>query len=669
MHSWQIPRSALIWMFLALLLVVLPLFKYLPVWVFVSYCICILWRYQMFMGKWPRPPARYKMFIVLLGFALIYFSFRSFVGLEAASSMLLAGISFKLLEATTKRDFLLLCYLSLLVVGLNFLYSQTIFYTLYMLLTLPFILTFLLSLHLPLQSGFYLGLMKKPLVMTLQAMPLMVVLFIVFPRFQPFWQITLPNQQAKVGVSESLSPGDISDLTRDESLAFRVDFEGEVPAKSELYWRGVVLSKFDGRAWHQADDIFNDGRYLSDDAPSEDGIEYRYTVIQEPSYRSLLFSLVDANSSDDKLIKTSDYRLKYQQPVFERIVYKVSTDTNKVRSLYLPSWSRYRETQLLKSNNPRAQQFAQSLYRQAITDRGYVDAVLAYFSSQPFYYSLNAPTLGNHNIDEFLFDKRIGYCGHYASAFVYLMRAAGLPARLIGGYFGGEINPLTGSVLVHQYDAHAWAEVWLPTKGWVRVDPTLQVAPDRVLNSVQDLPATAAEYSSRAPLSVNRLRSIAVINYLRLQLDAIDYHWAKMVLQYKDEQQYEFLYRLLGEVTAWRIMLLLLLVLVPVVVWIMYGLLKSKLYSPLSSDQQAYKRLCLALEKAGFKRETSEGPIDFVRRLEKSKGAVPPALLVYLQAATRLFVALRYDTVSKAQRQLMVRQLKLEVGRAVRSLG
>ena len=666
MNEWQLPRVALIWLFVSLLLVVMPLFNYLPIWVFICYGVCIFWRYQMFVGKWPRPFAVHKLVIVLLGFSLIYLSFKSFVGLESASAMLIAGVSFKLLEASVRREFILLCFLALLIVAVNFLYSQSFFYSLYLFLCLPVVLTALLSLHLPLDTSSGFGLLKPTTKILLQSLPLMLALFVVFPRFQPFWQITLPNQQAKVGVSDSLSPGDFSNLTRDESLAFRANFEGLVPGKSELYWRGVVLSRFDGRAWHQSDTLFTSSRYVGTDDPSEDGVDYRYSIIQEPSYRQFLFTLATADSVSDKVGKTSNYLLKYQQPIFERIAYHVTSDINQLRAVQLPRWSRYRETQLVKTTNPRAQQFAVELYEQSSSDAAYVDAVLSYFSNQNFYYSLNAPVLGQHNIDEFLFDERTGYCGHYASAFVYLMRAAGIPARVIGGYFGGEVNPLTGSVLVYQYDAHAWAEVWLPTKGWVRVDPTLQVAPDRVLNNVQDLPATAAEYSSRAPLNVNRFKSIAVINYLRLQLDAIDYHWAKMVLQYKGQNQYQFLHELLGEVTAWRIMLLLLFALLPVILWLLLVLIKNKLDHSLATDELAYQRLCYALAKSGCQRQSSEGPIEYVRRVEASKQfSGQSRLLSHIQTATRLFVALRYDSLSDSQRRLMLKQLKLEVRQAV----
>ena len=241
------------------------------------------------------------------------------------------------------------------------------------------------------------------------------------------------------------------------------------------------------------------------------------------------------------------------------------------------SAAQYRKETLLNgNNNVRARQFAQQLHAASDSDESYIQAVLNYFSEQNFIYSLKPPLLGANNVDEFLFDSRIGFCGHYASSFTFLMRAAGIPARVIGGYQGGELNPLTGSVLVHQFDAHAWTEVWLPQKGWQRVDPTLQVAPDRIANSVQDLPATQSDFFDQANMSALKFKHIALLNKLRLRLDALDYHWANWVLQYKGEKQWSFINRWLGAISFSRIISLLAIVISPVLLWMLWQLYKNK---------------------------------------------------------------------------------------------
>ena len=241
------------------------------------------------------------------------------------------------------------------------------------------------------------------------------------------------------------------------------------------------------------------------------------------------------------------------------------------------------------------------------------------------------------------------------------MRAAGIPARVIGGYQGGEINPLTGSVLVHQFDAHAWAEVWLQGRGWVRVDPTAQVSPERIENSIQDIAATANDYLTRSPLSAVRFKNIAWFNRLRMQFDAIEYRWASFVLQYKGEKQISLLNNLLGAVTVTRIIMLIAVVVFPIVVWIMYGLLRSRIHDRRMPEEISYQQLCKIMTNIGFNRDTNEGPIDFAKRVEASSQPIALNTKHYFLAATRLYVALMYEPQDSGTKVLLRRQLANDV--------
>ncbi|MGK0442926.1 MAG: transglutaminase-like putative cysteine protease [Pseudohongiellaceae bacterium] len=659
--QWQMPRASLLWLLLAQLLVILPLLKYLPVWLLLGYVACVFWRFQIYRGIFNHPGGYLKTTVVLIGFLVVYYSFGTLIGLEATTSLLLVAFSLKLVECQRKRDCLLLCLLCFLLIAVTFLYEQSLLYSLYLFLCLPAITMTMQSLHFSVESKYSFFDIKKSLIIFVQTVPLMIVLFLVFPRFEPFWQITLPNQQASVGVGNVLSPGDITQLTKDSSLAFRATFENTPPNKNEMYWRGVVLSDFDGRSWRQNEDLFQNRQYRPDDKKSSDGVDYRYTIIQEPSHRPLLFSLAVATSSSQGVSTTNDYLLAYKHNIFERISYRVESDINIKRREQLPQWLRGKETKLTGKGNPRARRFANAEYSKLASDEAYVSAILAYFAQQKFYYSLHVPQLGKNSIDEFLFDSRVGYCGHYASSFVFLMRAAGLPSRVVGGYLGGEINPLTSTVLVHQFDAHAWAEVWLAGKGWVRVDPTLQVAPDRVLNSVHDLPSTAAQFNAQMPLSAIRFKHLAWVNYLRLKFDELDYRWANMVLQYKGDTQLVFLQQLLGEVSTPRIFGFFAIVLLPLIAWIMFDYLKRLFNSTLSYEEKKYQKLCALMSRMGVERQPYEGPIDYVRRVERSGYDLKKSAIRHLQSATRFYVALRYDRITVEQQRLMRKQMSNEV--------
>jgi len=630
----------------------------LPWWVMIAYAVCAVWRVMVYQGRWSLPPKGLKLLLAVLCFVGIYQSYGTMIGLEPTVALLFSGFCLKLLETAGKRDVYVVIFLAYFVALTEFLFSQDFSIALFVLVSVLFITTALIALH---QQGYdklNFSSFIKALTLFAQALPLMILLFVVFPRFDPLWKVPLPSHQAKTGISESMAPGDISSLSQSSDLAFRVVFDSDIPERKDRYWRGLVLSEFDGRSWTQAKwskDFLTEAQTKSMLSAMTDPI--RYTVYQEATHQPWLFSLALAHSNDSDTRVVSDFRLVRNGDIHSRIKYEVSSDLNAVYGKELSRAERKQEVSLPRSGNPKAREFAMKTYMASLDDRDYIDKILSKFNRENYVYTLKPPLLGIDTIDGFLFDTRRGFCSHYASTFVFLMRAVGIPARVIAGYQGGEVNPISGTVLVHQFDAHGWAEVWLREEGWVRVDPTAAVAPNRIEYGLENAMAEEGSFLAEAPLSPLRYRQVAWLNSVRLQMDAFSYYWSSWVLQYKGERQLHVLRNLLGEVTPWRIATLLLVVSSSVLLMVLSGLLKGRGRPKRAPYIKWYLWLCKQLERKGFQRKADEGPVDFARRITEGN----PPWKAGLLSATRKFVRLSYEQVSQQEQALLQKQLRRDV--------
>jgi transglutaminase-like putative cysteine protease len=652
--AWQIPRNCLAWLLLSQVTVIAPHLQRLPLWVLLVYLLCAYWRVMVFQGRWSFPNALVKVALIPPCIIGIYFSYGSLLGLEPAVAVLISGFSLKLLEVIKRRDVYVIIFLAYLVVLTEFIFSQDFYITLYLLLPLLTITASLVALHQHSYHGFHSASLKKAAVILLQAVPMMLVLFFVFPRFEPLWSVSLPSHQAKTGVSDHFSPGDISSLSQNGDLAFRVSFTGDIHPQSLLYRRGVVMSKFDGRGWSPG---LPEGVVQRAAKPASLFVDaITYDVIQEPSYQNFLFTLPVASALESQIINTVDYRLERQLPIYERIAYRVTSDTGLPMDLELDDRLLAFNIELPATGNPRARQLAQELLSQSRDERHYIDRVISKFDREDFIYTLKPPLLGANSVDEFLFDTRRGFCGHYASSFVFLMRAAGIPARVVAGYMGGEINPITRTVLVHQFDAHAWTEVWLAGEGWVRVDPTAVVSPDRIEQGLAQALAEEGTFLSGSLFSAVRYRQL---NGLRMRVDAFNYYWASWVLNYRGEKQLQVLKTLLGEVTPTRLIVLMLSTGVLVTVLVLLFLFRGRTRVKQTPAARIYLAMCKRLEKAGFVRHIAEGPIDFCRRVADQQPEWKP----YLLSATRAYVAIAYESHPAEQRRVLLGSLRSEAAK------
>jgi transglutaminase-like putative cysteine protease len=344
-------------------------------------------------------------------------------------------------------------------------------------------------------------------------------------------------------------------------------------------------------------------------------------------------------------MSTSDYRLFSPVVLEDEYLYSARSWPDAVLEVELSPWRRETELRLPGEDNPRTRELARELRNAAGSDGDFVAAVLQKFNTEPYVYTLQPPLLpGEDPMDQFLFQTRRGFCEHYAYAFVVMMRAAGVPARVVAGYQGGEINPVNKTVIVHQFDAHAWAEVWLAERGWVRVDPTAAVSPDRIEWGLERAMRKEGSFLANSPLSPLRYRSIAWVNLLRLRYDALTYRWQTWVVGFNSDKQFDVLQDLFGEISARKFATLLIgswaLVLIPVAI----SLLRKRDTHQLSPVNKQYLIFCRRLARAGIDRAPGETPDQLSLRARQAL----PALALRIEQITALYNGLAYGVKTGA---------------------
>nr|WP_010133052.1 DUF3488 and transglutaminase-like domain-containing protein [Microbulbifer agarilyticus] len=624
-----LPRESLLWVFAAQFVVLLPHFVHLPSWLIFAWFLAVLWRVEVFRGRRAVPGRAIKLLAVCLAVTGLALTYRRWFALEPMVALLAISFTLKNIELLSRRDAVLSLMLAYFLAATLFVFEQTIPYALYGVLCLVVITAALVALQGSgsARAGRALGLSVKILA---QSVPVMLILFVVMPRLGPLWAVPNNSAAASTGISDSMSPGDFSQLSKSDKPALRISFDGSVPPPEQRYWRGLVYTHFDGRRWSEPGVTGNRwfGRRFGNGQSGQDGDDrlpavgprYRYQVIQEASHNPWLFALATSDSDTRGVRSTGDDTLVYHMPVGSRLAYDVRSwprESTPVASRLSPAEQR-RHLQLPDSGNPQARAWAEARRREGMDSQAISQALLALYN-RSFTYTLKPPALGTDTVDEFLFDTQQGFCEHFANSYVFTMRAAGVPARVVAGYQGGEWVEQQEYLLVRQYDAHAWAEIWLPERGWVRVDPTAAVAPERIRDGLQS--AVAEEFMQDALLPLHK---IGFVNRLRLQWDMINYRWYQTVVSFDADRQQGLLKRWLGEISPLRIALFLG---VPVAV----GLLGLLIWLNLSARGPAlppasrvYLRFCQRMARAGLPRRPGEAPGDFARRIECELPALGP---------------------------------------------
>ncbi len=453
-----------------------------PPWCTVVAFGALTWRWLHHRGSVGLPNRWMRLLIALLLVLGVAASFRTLNGLAAGGALLIVMGGAKLLETRSSRDAVVVATVSLILVLAAALDRQG-------LARLPlYVATGWLALASIAALGGVAAAQSARRAFfiagktALYAMPLAALAFVLVPRLPgALWSMP-GGGRAETGLSDEMSPGSISELSVSEDIAFRVRFEGSPPPLAQRYWRGPVLHDFDGYTWRRAT-----GQYALPQQQQAVSPPVRYHVMLEPQGRNYLFVLDTFDSLDGVAYQQLfDGEVRAWRAIGTPTAYDAISHLQSRSVGNLSMTGRRLDTRLPASRNPRSLALAHELRAQGGSDADYATRVLDYFRNGQFEYSLTPPQLDLDSIDDLLFRTRLGFCGHFASAFATLMRAAGIPARVVTGYVGGSWNSVGGYVTVRQSDAHAWAEVWLEGRGWTRFDPTAVIAPQRMQESTFD---------------------------------------------------------------------------------------------------------------------------------------------------------------------------------------
>ncbi|MEM7098346.1 MAG: DUF3488 and transglutaminase-like domain-containing protein [Pseudomonadota bacterium] len=610
----QIPRNSLALLMLAQIVVVLPLVGDISPWIVPVCVFCGYWRWLVYQGRQGHPSGFVKVVLVIASVAGIAFSGYSSFSLEAATSLLVVAFALKLVEMKNRRDAYVVIYLSYFLIATAFLYAQGIALTAYELFAAVVVTAAMVGMNQLHTRVRPFASLKTAFGLIVQAIPLTVVIFLLFPRISPLWSIPVPSA-ASTGLSDKLTPGDVASLSRSDDLAFRVVFEDSVPAQRELYWRGLVYSEFKYGTWSIAqplDEI---------EAVSTTQAGLGYDVFLEPTQSTWLFALDTPSQLPNRGKLLGDFRLVNPEPILSVLRYSVRSNPDALLDLVLSDGLRARETAIPEEDNPRLQEYARDLYDKVGGDtRDMVNAMMAHIRTQPFVYTLRPPTLSfRDSIDEFWFDTRRGFCTHYAGATVFALRTVGIPARMVGGYQGGEVNPVTGHMVVRQYDAHAWIEVWIEEQGWVRFDPTAAVAPARVEDGLNAALSTT-ERGELSFLSSARQGDGSFVRDALRFVDSLEYRWNLWVVGYDNATQTDVLRDFFGEITPMRIAGALLAGSVASMALVVLALFWRRKRSPRHPVESMVYRFCTSVRDPHLRRSEHESPGAYLVRLGDTLG-------------------------------------------------
>ncbi len=625
----------------SLALVLAPHLTHLPILISLFCIVFGLWRLMASTHGWPLPGKISRLLLTLLVMAVVIMTYGTIIGPDPGTALLTAMLGLKLLETRRPRDAALVITLGYFLTVTMALYSQSIALAIYMLVVILLLTATLIKLNQ--FSSHRVG--SKPIRLAaklfLQAVPLMIVMFLLFPRLPgPLWGFPPGASSGTTGLSEEMTPGSISNLGQSDAVAFRVKFDGPTPNNSLLYWRGPVLWATNGKSWTPGPrkSTHPTGYPIPKRVPVpqrvQDGLvtmgqEVSYQVTLEPHPHNWLYALDVPTSIPDGAMRSPDYQLLANEPVMTLVRYRVTSHT-RYRMDNLSPDDRQQALQLVAGSNLKAQAMGRKWRSEFSDDAQLVQHALSYFHDEHFYYTLKPPLLKGDTVDEFLFNTRRGFCEHYAASFTVLMRAAGIPTRIVTGYQGGEANPVGDYLVVRQRDAHAWTEVWLGDQGWVRIDPTAAVAPARIEKGIDSILEESRQGIFNYKLAGN------VWGQLRNGFDVLNNGWNQWVLGYQSSLQNQLLASL-GLLT-WQGKTVGVIFGLGLLLSLIAGLLLRHQNARQDPVTAAYRRFCYKLARRGLARAPTEGPINYADRIVTWR----PDLAEEVVAINQMYIALQY---------------------------
>ncbi|MBC7621277.1 MAG: DUF3488 domain-containing transglutaminase family protein [Candidatus Saccharibacteria bacterium] len=634
---WQrllhLPREARDTLFLLVVIawLILPQVSRLPLWCTAMAVGILLWRGLIALRNQSLPSRWWLMLLLLLAMTGTYLSHKTLVGRDAGVTFIVVLLTLKTLELRAQRDAFVVFFLGFFTLLSNFFFSQSLLLAAAMLVALMGLLTALVLSHMPVGKPPLLLAARTAGWMCLLGAPIMVVLFVLFPRVAPLWGVPSDAMSGRSGLSGNMKVGTIASLALDDSIAMRVRFEGSAPAQPELYFRGPVLSSFDGREWTALRSAFPPQMQLGSELQVS-GAPIRYQVTLEANNRPWIMVL-DAAPEAPRIngyqaTMSADLQWTADKPMADLVRYSAQSYTRFTHGPSRLATGLQDFLDLPPTYNPRTLQLAAQMRRDprwAKADAAtLVNAVLDMLRTGGYTYTLEPGVFGTHTADEFWFDRKAGFCEHIASSFVLLMRALDIPARIVTGYQGGDINSVDGFWTVRQSDAHAWSEVWIAGRGWVRVDPTSAVAPGRT-GSPQRLqaprnPVTEALAGAIGPQIALNVRAV---------WDAVNNRWNQWVLNYTQNRQLDLLRNIGFESPSWEDLGLVLIGIVVAAsllgaVWTLWDRHQQDPWLRLL--HQAHKRMA----RAGIPVPANAPPRQMVALLGQGVASTHPTLAAWL---------------------------------------
>jgi protein-glutamine gamma-glutamyltransferase len=641
----NLSQHPVFWLILSLSLVITPHLSRFPIW--SIFLIVLLFSWRLLCIKRPHwlPPKWLLLIIIIFSSAGLFFHFGTLFGKTAGSVLLSILLAVKLHESQSRRDYMLLISLSFFIIVTNFLFSQSIPTVIFMLCITVILLISMITINQNNAAIDHLTKLKLAVKMLFQALPLMLILFVLFPRISgPLWKLPEEDNTARSGLSDTMSPGDISNLIKSSSVAFRVQFKNEIPPQQNLYWRGLVLWYFDGQTWER-------GKKNTSPEPtlfaSKNKIDY--TITLQAHHKKWLYALDMPVDVPEDIVYTKNFVLRSQHKITSLYQYQLTSSLDyKIQSDISP-WEKSAGLKIPPQSNLKTVLKGQQLAQRFSQAEDIVDHVLKTFTREEFHYTLKPPlTPGFDPVDQFLFQTKRGFCEHYASSFTLLMRAAGIPARVVLGYQGGTINPLTKVLTVRQSEAHAWSEVWLQDRGWVRIDPTAAIAPQRIEKNLD----AALDINETRPLHIQL--SSSALRDIFFYWDAIDNRWNQWVIGYDTDKQKQLLSKLFKQRIIFSDIILLLVtgfsVALMITLLFIFQPWKKNRLDPVI---EAYNAFCKKLSLKGITRKTYEGPYDFSHRAIKALPEQKDSILLI----TRLYSKLRYESSHSDKQLIQLKQL------------
>ena len=471
----------------------------------------------------------------------------------------------------------------------------------------------------------------------------MLVAFFLVPRVSgPFWGLPQDAHSGLVGLSDEMSPGSLNNLIQSGAIAFRVRFDSPLPPRSRLYWRGPVLEDYDGQTWRsRARSVAEREGNASHPAIEPSGVTYRYVTTLEPHNQRWLLALDIPTALPPNSVLADSFEVIARERVCSRANFAFASVVDFVANRNETTPALHRATTLPPAVNPKTRELATEWRTRYRTPEAISNAALTYFHRESFFYTLRPALLSENPIDDFLFNTRAGFCEHYAAAYVFLMRAAGIPARVVTGYQGGEINPVDGYLTVRQSDAHAWAEIWIAGQGWRRVDPTAAVAPSRIERGIDAALPAGDPLPTLVRIDVDWLRS------LHFRWEAINNAWNQWVIGYNPERQRDLLTRWGMRDPDWRRMMIWLALLAGSALALVsaWALVQRPRTTP---AERAWFAFCRKLASFGIARARWEGPLALAERAARKR----PELGEIVREAAKSYVEVHYGVGQDDTRQL-----------------